>query len=69
MFPNQFGFRKNHSTSLALIDLYEKISLALDRNEHAIGVFLALSKAFDTVDHNICEVANRAQINGYIIRP
>ena len=50
---NQFGFRKNHSTSLALIDLYEKISLALDRNEHAVGVFLDLSKAFDTVDHNI----------------
>ena len=50
---NQFGFRKNHSTSLALIDLYEKISLALDRNEHAVGVFLDLSKAFDAVDHNI----------------
>ena len=50
---NQFGFRKNHSTSLALIDLYEKVSLALDRNEHAVGVFLDLSKAFDTVDHNI----------------
>ena len=32
---NQFGFSKNHSTSLELIDLYEKISLALDRNEHA----------------------------------
>ena len=30
---NQFGFRNNHSTSLALIDLYEKISLALDCNE------------------------------------
>ena len=50
---NQFGFRKNHSTSLALIDLCEKISLALDRNEYAVGVFLDLSKAFDTVDHNI----------------
>ena len=36
-----------------MIDLYEKISLALDRNEHAVGVFLDLSKAFDTVDHNI----------------
>ena len=50
---NQFGFRKNHSTSLALIDLYEKVSLALDRKEHAVGIFLDLSKAFDTVDHNI----------------
>jgi len=38
---------------LALIDLYEKVSLALDRKEHAVGIFLDLSKAFDTVDHNI----------------
>ena len=37
---NQFDFRKNHSTSLALIDLYEKISLALDRNEHALAFSL-----------------------------
>ena len=52
---NQFGFRKNHSTSLAfnLIDLNEKVSLALYRNEHAVGVFLDFSKAFDTVYHNI----------------
>ena len=54
---NQFGFRKHHSTSLAFIGLFEKISLALDRNEHAVGVsgvFLDLTaKAFDTVDHNI----------------
>ena len=27
---NQFGFRKNHSTSLALIHLYDKISTAID---------------------------------------
>ena len=27
---NQFGFRKNHSTTLALIDLHDKISSALD---------------------------------------
>ena len=37
---NQFGFMKNHSTPLALIDPYEKkISLALDRNEHAVWCF------------------------------
>ena len=47
---NQFGFRKNHSTSLALIYLYDKISLSLNCNEHALIVFLALSKAFDTID-------------------
>ena len=49
-----YGRKKlNHSTSLASIDLHEKISLALDRNEHAVGAFLDLSKAFDTFDHNI----------------
>ena len=50
---NQFGFRKNHSTSLALIHLYDKISAAIDNREYTIGIFLDLSKAFDTVNHKI----------------
>lgn len=50
---NQYGFRKGHSTALALIDLYEKISAAIDQKEFAVGIFLDLSKAFDTVNHNI----------------
>ena len=50
---NQYGFRRNHSTSLALVNLYDIISLALDRKEFAAGVFVDLSKAFDTVSHNI----------------
>ena len=47
------GFRKGHSTSLALVDLYDKISEAIDKKEFAVGIFLDLSKAFDTVDHGI----------------
>ena len=50
---NQYGFRKNRSPSLALIDLCDKISSAFDRREHAIELFLDLSKAFDTVNHVI----------------
>ena len=50
---NQYGFRTKYSTSLALVDMCDKISSAIDRKEHAIGVFLDLSKAFDTVNHHI----------------
>ena len=50
---NQYGFRKNHSTSLALIDFYDKVSSAFDRGEFAVGVFLDLSKASDTVNFDI----------------
>ena len=50
---NQYGFRKNHSTNLALIELVNKISKSLDQGKFTIGVFLDLSKAFDTVNHNI----------------
>ena len=53
LFDNQYGFRKNRSPGLALIDLGDKISSSFDRREHAIGVLLDLSKAFDTVNHVI----------------
>ena len=53
LFHNQYGFRKNVSTSHALIHLYDKISEAIDKKEITIGVFIDLSKAFDTVNHEI----------------
>ena len=48
---NQYGFRKHHSTALAC--LYDKISSAIENRKYAVGIFIDLSKAFDTVDHNI----------------
>ena len=44
---------KNHSTDLALIRLYDKITNAMAEKKHVIGIFMDLSKAFDTLDHNI----------------
>ena len=50
---NQYGFRKNRSTSLALIELVEHLTQSLDEHKHTIGVFIDLKKAFDTIDHKI----------------
>ena len=50
---SQYDFRANHSTSMALLQLYNKISSAIDAKEYTIGIFLDLSKAFDTINHNI----------------
>jgi hypothetical protein len=53
LFYNQYGFRKNYSTFLALQCLSNKITEAIDNKKYTIGIFLDLSKAFDTVNHNI----------------
>ena len=50
---NQYGFRKNYSTDYALIELCDKITSSLSNKEHVTGVFMDLSKAFDTIDHQI----------------
>ena len=50
---NQYGFRINHSTAYALIQLYDKLSDAIDKGNVTLGLFIDLSKAFDTVSHDI----------------
>ena len=45
IYSKQFGFRKGHSTSHALN--YSATNSVANRN-HTIGIFIDLSKAFDT---------------------
>lgn len=52
-FKYQFGFRKHHSTSLALVELLDNLYTKLDEREIVAGIYLDLQKAFDTVDHYI----------------
>ena len=49
----QFGFQKGYSTSMALIRLSDQLFTAIDNKKFTIGIFLDLSKAFDTVNHEI----------------
>ena len=53
LFRNQFGFRANHSTSMAVIEMVDRISAAIEEKKFSIGIFIDLSKAFDTVNHSI----------------
>ena len=50
---NQFGFRKMHSSYMALMTMMDKLIPSRENNEYVIGIFLDFSKAFDTVAHTI----------------
>ena len=50
---NQYGFRKNHSAAYALIQSYDKLSDAIDQGKVTLGLFIDLSQALDTVNHDI----------------
>ena len=50
---NQYGFRKLHSTELATLELTDRINLELDKGNSPLAIFLDMSKAFDTLNHNI----------------
>ena len=52
LYDKQFGFRKGHSTCHALNYSVNYVSEAVKNKMHVIGIFIDLSKAFDTIDHN-----------------
>ena len=41
------------STSMALLKLVDDLSRVLDDGGYAVGIFINLAKAFDTVNHKI----------------
>ena len=49
----QYGFRSGHSTAMAVLDMVERVRGAWGRRNAALGVFIDLKKAFDTVDHGL----------------
>ena len=53
LYSYQFGFRKFHSTNMAIMTMVDKLTKHLDNGDFFLGVFLDFSRAFDTVDHDI----------------
>ena len=53
IYPLQFGFRQNYSTSYTLMHLTKTKKQSLDQGLFSCGIFVDLQKAFDTVDHDI----------------
>ena len=55
LYKYQFGFRKKHSTTLALIEIIDNILNALDKGLYTVtcGIFIDFPKAFDTINYEI----------------
>ena len=50
--PQQFGYKKGHSTELLLLHLMDNVMESFDCNKATVLLLLDLSAAFDTVDQN-----------------
>ncbi len=53
MYLSQYGFREKHFTIQAVSQSAFETLKALDKKKSVIGVYLDLSKAFDTINHLI----------------
>ena len=60
LYDKQFGFRKHHSTSHAVNYSVNEIAKNIEGKKHTIGIFIDLSKAFDTINHQklLCKLNN-----------
>ena len=66
---NQYGFRKGHSTSHALNYSVQHIESMTRNKQHVLGIFIDLSKAFDTIDHQkLITKLNNYGIRGNALR-
>ncbi len=52
-YNGQYGFRTEHSTELAALELVDRVMVEMDTNNTPISIFLDLSKAFGTINHKI----------------
>ena len=52
-YANQYGFRESHSTEHAQLELIDRLIHDLDNGKTPVNIYMDLSKAFDTINHDI----------------
>ena len=52
-FDSQYGFQSKRSCEHAIMEMVGHVLQAKNEGKHSMGVFLYLSKAFDTLDHPV----------------
>ena len=50
---HQYGFRKNHSTEFAAMELIDRVANLLELGKIPFNLYIDLSKAFDVLNHEI----------------
>ena len=63
-YNDQFWFRPGHSSELASVRFVDKLVQQMDNFNVPISILIDLSKAFDTLDHNI--MLSKLRHNGVI---
>ena len=52
-YQHQYGFRSGYSTEMTVLETKGRISIEMDKYKTPLNIYLDLSKAFDTINHNI----------------
>ena len=62
LYEKQFGFQTSHSTEHAILLLVNQLYQSFDESKFTLGIFIDLSKVFDTVDYKI--LTKKLELNG-----
>ena len=69
LYSGQYGFREKRSAYMAILEMTSKIMKAFEAKHPAIGIFIDLSKAFDTIDHAILlQKLSNCGIRGIVLK-
>ena len=66
---HQYGFRKDHSTTFLMLNLFDKIIMSKESLKKPAIVFLDIKKAFDTVSHKVLlKKLKYYGVDGFVIK-